>query len=135
MKSNNKPNLSQRAFWDAKFDEFDYDLMPKFIIKRVCHYGKNNDFEEIVRYYEKEKVIGILTDRIAEINNLPWINLFADSERSILKAKLRILQEGLPKHSPDFTGYLDIRCQKYGKMFHQPITRVELNPFGIAQVR
>lgn len=60
----NKPNISQRAFWDVDFDKINYDINHKDVIRRVFQYGTMDDIYTIINYYGKEKTrLTLLNDK------------------------------------------------------------------------
>lgn len=63
-----KPNLPKRLFWDSNFDKIDWQTMYLGVIDRVIERGNKDEWNEIVRYYGKSKVINVLK---SEIKYLP----------------------------------------------------------------
>jgi len=63
---NTKPNISKLAFWDIDFeklnaDSSNYEKFKIFIITRIFERGKDDDVEEIIKFYPRETIIEILT--------------------------------------------------------------------------
>lgn len=68
LKNGNKPNLPKILFWDWNFDKIDWKKGYLSIIDRVIERGNNEEWEELIRYYGRPKVIKALK---SEIRYLP----------------------------------------------------------------
>ena len=79
------PTISSQAFWDTDFKKLDYTKHSKYIILKVCQYGKDSDFIEIVRFYGKENIRSIIDVRFAEIYEFSIADVFVMSEVKALK--------------------------------------------------
>ena len=51
-----KPNISEIAFWDVKFEELDYQDNSLFIMDKVFNYGTWSDILETLKFYGIERV-------------------------------------------------------------------------------
>ena len=60
-KQSQKPVLQRRIFWDADFDNINYDRYARFVIERVFERGDVEDIRQCRRYYGDEKIEEILT--------------------------------------------------------------------------
>jgi hypothetical protein len=58
------PNLPKRLFWDWNFDKIDWQGGYLSIIERVIERGNKREWEELMRYYSKSKVLGALKHEI-----------------------------------------------------------------------
>lgn len=56
------PPLSSRAFWDVDMHTLDFERHDSFIIIRVFERGTINEKQAITHYYEKERIIKVLTE-------------------------------------------------------------------------
>ncbi len=65
--SPDKPNLHRRLFWEFKYDAIDWQRHHATVIERVIERGAEQEWEEIIRFYRKEKVVQTLQ----EVNYLP----------------------------------------------------------------
>lgn len=52
-----EPVLSDAAFWDIDRNKLDVNRYADFTIIRIFERGTPNDIEEILRYYDKERII------------------------------------------------------------------------------
>lgn len=59
-----KPNLEKGLFWDWKFDDIDWQNSYRSVIERVLERGTKQEWEEIIRFYSKEKIVSILKEEI-----------------------------------------------------------------------
>jgi len=48
--------LSNKAFWDVRFEEIDFEKQARFVIEKVFNHGTWNDQIAVLRYYGTEKV-------------------------------------------------------------------------------
>ena len=53
--------LSPHLFWDVDPDGVDPDLHAAWLARRVLEYGDWPDWQELVRYYGKERLAQIVT--------------------------------------------------------------------------
>jgi hypothetical protein len=63
-----KPDLPKWMFWEFKFDEIDWRNSSELVIQRVLERGSKEEWEVIVAYYGRQRVIDCL---LHEINSLP----------------------------------------------------------------
>jgi hypothetical protein len=56
-----KPNLKDRLFWDWKLDEINWRRAARSVIERVLVRGNDEEYEEIVRFYGRERILHVLT--------------------------------------------------------------------------
>lgn len=54
-----KEQLSPVLFWDVDISQIDMDKYPSFFVQRVLEYGKWSDWNILVNYYGKEKIVNI----------------------------------------------------------------------------
>jgi hypothetical protein len=59
--NHSRPNLKERLFWDTKFDEIDWQKAARAVIERVLVRGNDEEYEELIRFYGREKIIQVLT--------------------------------------------------------------------------
>ncbi|MGZ3898217.1 MAG: DUF6922 domain-containing protein [Flavisolibacter sp.] len=62
------PELSRRLFWDARFEDINWQVAYRSVIARVLERGTKKDLEELIRFYGKPVIIQALK---TEINYLP----------------------------------------------------------------
>ena len=62
--SNTKPNLKKRLFWEYDYEHIDWQKEAAGIVGRVIERGTHDEWDELVKYYGKEKVIDILRNHI-----------------------------------------------------------------------
>ena len=63
------PNLHPKFFWDFRFDSIDWDGGSKMVIARIVERGGQDQIDEIVRFYGREKVITSIRDEIFFLPN------------------------------------------------------------------
>lgn len=57
------PDLSKyrkALFWDTSFETIEWRRNSTWIIRRVFEYGTENEIRETIRFYGREKIIGVL---------------------------------------------------------------------------
>jgi hypothetical protein len=59
-----KPNLDKRWFWDFDYDQIDWQASYKSIIERIIERGNKQEWEELIRFYGRDKVINALKNEI-----------------------------------------------------------------------
>jgi len=64
-----RPNFDLRFFWDFEVSKIDWNKSYKTIIARIIERGSPSDWEEIIRFYGKEKVINALKNEIVFLPN------------------------------------------------------------------
>ncbi|MCC9020451.1 DUF6922 domain-containing protein [Flavobacterium lipolyticum] len=70
VKKNNKVlNLNRVFFWDFDIDTMDFEKAYKTTITRIIERGKQEEIDEIVRFYGIEKVIKTIRDEIYFLPN------------------------------------------------------------------
>ena len=67
-KNQQRPNLPKRLFWDSNIDKIDWQKGYLGVIGRVIERGNKQEWEEMLRFYGKRKVIKALK---SEIKYLP----------------------------------------------------------------
>ena len=60
-KDQQKPNLKDRLFWDWKLDEINWRRAARLVIERVLVRGNDEEYEEIIRYYGRDRILHVLT--------------------------------------------------------------------------
>jgi anaerobic selenocysteine-containing dehydrogenase len=58
------PNLFRGYFWEFNFDEINWERAYVSVIDRVAERGNDQDYEEIIRFYGREKVIHTLRNEV-----------------------------------------------------------------------
>jgi|SRR5580658_8334881 len=64
-----RPNLKDRLFWDWKVDEVDWKRSARSVIERVLVRGNDEEYEEIIRFYGRERILHVLTEERCFIPN------------------------------------------------------------------
>lgn len=59
-----KPVLLKRLFWDWRYDKIDWQNLYPSIIARVIERGTDEEVQELIRFYGKDKVINALMKEI-----------------------------------------------------------------------
>jgi hypothetical protein len=62
------PNFHPRLFWEFIFEEIQWKDSYKMVISRIIERGNQEDINELIRFYSKEKIIQSL---MFEIKFLP----------------------------------------------------------------
>lgn len=63
------PSLHPKFFWDTKIDSLDWQKAYLAVIARIVERGGQNEIDEIVRFYGREKVIKALREEIYFLPN------------------------------------------------------------------
>jgi hypothetical protein len=63
-----EPDFAKRLFWDWNFSKINWEKHYLAVIDRIIERGNKEDWNELVQYYGKPKVIKALE---SEINYLP----------------------------------------------------------------
>jgi hypothetical protein len=63
------PNLDPKIFWEFIFDKINWELSYKMVIARIIERGGQDEIDEIVRFYGREKVITAVRDEIYFLPN------------------------------------------------------------------
>lgn len=63
------PNLHPKFFWDFRFDSIDWDGGYKMVIARIVERGGQDQIDEIVRFYGRDKVIKAVREEISFLPN------------------------------------------------------------------
>lgn len=58
----NKPNLPARLFWEFKYEKIDWRKYFELVIERVLDRGNQQEIDELIRFYGKEKVLKVFKD-------------------------------------------------------------------------
>lgn len=56
-----KPDLPARLFWEFRYETIDWVKAYSTVIERVLDRGNQREFDEMVRFYGREKIIDVLT--------------------------------------------------------------------------
>jgi hypothetical protein len=56
-----RPNLKPRLFWDQRYEDIDWQEGSRGVIERVLVWGNDEEYEEIIRFYGRERIIHVLT--------------------------------------------------------------------------
>lgn len=93
-----KPNLHTRLFWEFRYSEIDWSKHYSVIIARVIERGTEQEWEELIMFYGKEKVMETLKN---EVNYLPdeiiqEVCKYFDLQPLQLKSFIR--KQSLPRH-------------------------------------
>ena len=59
-----KPDLPKWLFWDVYFETLDWQLAYRSVIQRIIDRGNDRDWEELIRYYGRDKVIQVLKSEV-----------------------------------------------------------------------
>jgi hypothetical protein len=58
------PNLPAHLFWDQRYEDIDWQNSYQNVISRVIERGTQQDWDEMISFYGKPKVIHALTNEI-----------------------------------------------------------------------
>lgn len=94
----NKPDLDKCWFWDLSFEEIDWNKAYRTVIKRILERGLKQDWEELVRFYGKERVVNTIKYEIGYLPDhiIKELCDFYKLEREGLKCYQR--KKSLPPH-------------------------------------
>ena len=54
------PNLPKYLFWDFRYDEIEWIDDCGTVIERVMEWGNDAEWEEVIRFYGRNKVVDVL---------------------------------------------------------------------------
>jgi hypothetical protein len=63
------PNLDPKFFWEFIFDKINWERSYKMVIARIIERGSQDEIDEIIRFYGREKVITAVRDEIYFLPN------------------------------------------------------------------
>ncbi|MFD2938516.1 DUF6922 domain-containing protein [Flavobacterium notoginsengisoli] len=63
------PNLHPKFFWEFVYDSINWERSYKMVIARIIERGAQEQIDEIVRFYGREKVITAVRDEIYFLPN------------------------------------------------------------------
>jgi hypothetical protein len=69
LKNLSKPNLKRWLFWDQRYEEIDWQKQARSTIERVLVWGNDEEYEELIRFYGRERIIHALTSEHVMIPN------------------------------------------------------------------
>jgi hypothetical protein len=52
-----RPNLKPRLFWDQRYEDIEWQEGSPGVIERVLVWGNDEEYEEIIRFYGRERII------------------------------------------------------------------------------
>jgi plasmid maintenance system antidote protein VapI len=79
----NLAKLHRSLFWEIYSLDINWNRQANWVIQRVFEYGNQQEIEEIIRFYGREKVIGIL-------NAIPKTDIWKLQDRTINREKFDI---------------------------------------------
>jgi hypothetical protein len=56
-----RPNLKPRLFWDQRYEDIDWQEGSRGVIERVLVWGNDEEYEELIRFYGRERIVDVLT--------------------------------------------------------------------------
>lgn len=65
-----RPNLDRVLFWEFDYDKFDWARSYHTVIERVLDKGNKEEWEEMIRFYGREKVLHALKYEITFLSNM-----------------------------------------------------------------
>lgn len=58
------PKIHPKFFWDTNFSELDWEKAYIPIISRIIERGGQNEIDEIIKYYSREKIVNTILNEI-----------------------------------------------------------------------
>jgi len=65
-----RPNLPKVLFWEFDYDKVDWKRAYKTVIERVLDKGTTGEWEELIRFYGRDKVIHALKNEIPYLSDI-----------------------------------------------------------------
>jgi hypothetical protein len=62
-----RPNLKSRLFWDQRYEDIDWQEGSRGVIERVLVWGNDEEYEELIRFYGRERIVQALTKEYSYI--------------------------------------------------------------------
>jgi hypothetical protein len=66
---NDKPNLDRTLFWDQRYDDIEWRAGALGVIERVLKRGDEAEYEELIRFYGRDRIIHALTKEYCVLPN------------------------------------------------------------------
>lgn len=63
------PKIHPKFFWDTNFRKLDWEKACIPIIARIIERGGQNEIDEIIKYYSREKIVNTIRDEIHFLPN------------------------------------------------------------------
>lgn len=63
-KTSEKPALGPKWFWDMDYERIDWQASYKSVIARIVERGAPEHWEELIRFYGREKILNALKSEI-----------------------------------------------------------------------
>ena len=63
VKGSTRPDLPARLFWEYDYETIDWNKAAVIVIERVLDRGNSQEFEAMVRFYGREKVVDVLRNK------------------------------------------------------------------------
>lgn len=64
-----KPDFPRRLFWEFRYDQMDWDKAYRTAIGRIVERGTEKDWEEMLSYYGKDRVVETLKNEITYLTD------------------------------------------------------------------
>ena len=64
LKKIEKPDFARKWFWDLDYEKIDWQASYKTVIARIIERGKEQQWQELVRFYGLQKVVDTLKNEI-----------------------------------------------------------------------
>jgi len=70
LKKVDRPNLPKVLFWEFDYDKMDWQRAYRTVIERVLDKGDESEWEEMIRFYGRERVVHALKNDITFLSNM-----------------------------------------------------------------
>lgn len=89
--------LSRVIFWDTDYDKIDFANKARYVIARVLMYGSMKDWEEIKKFYGKERIKNeMMKERYIDKKTLSFLSCIFDVP--IEQFRCYTIQRSIPPH-------------------------------------
>ncbi|WP_118953128.1 DUF6922 domain-containing protein [Taibaiella helva] len=90
--------LPKRLFWEFDYDKIDWSYHYRMVIERVLQRGNEKDWQEIMRYYGRSKIIATLQNETSYLPDriIEKVTSYFNLKPEQLKCYIR--KQSTPKH-------------------------------------
>ncbi len=93
-----KPNLPKRLFWEYDYEHMDWQKNAEIVIERVIERGTPEEWEEMIKFYGRKKVVTALKNKITYLTDKATKKVCDYFELKQEELKCYIRKQSQPQH-------------------------------------
>ena len=93
-----RPNLHKRLFWELDYEHMDWQKSAELVIERVVERGTPDEWEELMRFYGKKKVLATLKNKTSYLTDKATKKVCDYFELKPEDLKCYIKKQSRPQH-------------------------------------